>query len=133
MMKLREKSWYNCGRFRNFSIHSLKAGHHSMSGFWHTRGDSVHKCFAPSSRREQRATALQLIVRIPWRKQNNPNPSFAEIRLGLFIFGTPEGIRTSDLPLRRRLLCPAELLVHIRILEHFTQFPVRCQGYAKKF
>ena len=30
--------------------------------------------------------------------------------------GTPEGIRTSDLPLRRRPLYPAELLVHTRIL-----------------
>ena len=27
--------------------------------------------------------------------------------------GTPEGIRTSDLPLRRRLLYPAELLVRV--------------------
>ena len=27
--------------------------------------------------------------------------------------GTPEGIRTSDLPLRRRSLYPAELRVHV--------------------
>ena len=47
-----------------------------------------------------------------------------ELRLLFVDIGTPEGIRTSDLPLRRRLLCPAELLVHTRdtlnILLNFT-------------
>ena len=28
-------------------------------------------------------------------------------------FGTPEGIRIPDLPLRRRTLYPAELLAHV--------------------
>ena len=36
-------------------------------------------------------------------KQKNPH------KVGFFIYGVPETIRTSDLPLRRRLLYPAEL------------------------
>ena len=54
----------------------------------------------------------------PWHTRGDPpNPdrkdakSHIPKRMWLFR-GTPEGIRTSDLPLRRRLLYPAELLVH---------------------
>ena len=53
------------------------------------------------------------------KKTNNPNPSPAEIRFGLFFFGTPEGTRTPDLLIRSQSLYPTELLAHT----HFSQTP----------
>ena len=40
------------------------------------------------------------------------------LRMSLF-FGTPEGIRTSDLPLRRRSLYPAELQAHMKLWKNW--------------
>ena len=44
-------------------------------------------------------------------------------------FGTPEGIRIPDLPLRRRTLYPTELLAHI--LEYCTEKQHPCQPKTK--
>ena len=51
-------------------------------------------------------------------------------------FGTPEGIRTSDLPLRRRSLYPAELQAHMKLWKNWRadacdivpQFPAPVNG-----
>ena len=40
------------------------------------------------------------------------------LRMSLF-FGTPEGIRTSDLPLRRRSLYPAALQAHMKLWKNW--------------
>ncbi len=77
---------------------------HHMKLNWHARRDSLtfplcgKQCSARSSPRRQRSSALHFIVRIHWNMaQKN---------------GTPGGIRTPDLLLRRQLLYPAELLAH---------------------
>ena len=46
-------------------------------------------------------------------------------------FGTPEGIRIPDLPLRRRTLYPAELLGHMPV--YSTQLSSPCQENPAHF
>ena len=48
------------------------------------------------------------------------------------LFGTPGAIRTRDLPLRRRMLYPAELRRLIQIPDYSNQFPLHCQGKARE-
>ena len=63
--------------------------------------------------------------------KNNPNPSPAEVRFGLFCFGTPEGTRTPDLFIRSRSLYPTELPAHLPmvILPHLERPCWKCSAY----
>ena len=50
---------------------------------------------------------------------------------GVLLFGTPDGIRTHDLRLRRATLYPAELPAHFQEPCHYTN--IRCKRQEKVF
>ena len=78
--------------------------------------------------------ALRLSVQKAWHRlaQAFARPGLGASRkkqpLGLLMRGAPKGIRTPDLPLRRRSLYPAELWVHMRLSPvYYGTNPPDCQ------
>ena len=82
--------------------------------FWYTRRDSFTSALAQIYVRLRPAFAGNARPRYIWtiRIPSKLNNKTHHKKVGLII-GTPEGIRTPDLPLRRRMLYPAELLARV--------------------
>ena len=73
------------------------------------------------TRMEAQTASARGYLKLPGR---HPFPAAGGQRKGTSLrmslsFGTPEGIRTSDLPLRRRSLYPAELQAHMKLWKNW--------------